>query len=217
MVQLDTDEQWNVLKFFMVVRVFDKALRQTFKRMWNKKYGLLHQWDNSNAKRKFLCNKEGGKQSIKLLTKRSYEEWDTTALCKFTLYAKSFATRDSKGDLKTLDELYIKPRGPNPSGQFHASVISANGNIDETYALAIDQLRLLRNWCFHSTREEMDKKTFDQYVKLAKDAFKALLVNTDAIDEIVKANESAYVERPEMKWLLPFFFPMIQQLLFKSH
>ena len=52
----------------------------------------------------------------------------------------------------------------------------------------------------------MDKKTFDQYVKLAKDAFKALLVNTDAIDEIVKANESAYVERPEMKWLLPFFF-----------
>ena len=124
-----------------------------------KKYGLLHQWDDSNAVRKLLCNKEGGKHPLKLLTNKSYETWDTTALCKFTFYAKSFATRDSKGDLKTLDELYIKPRGPNPSGQFHSSVISANGNIDETYALAIDQLRLLRNWRSHSTRAEMDKKT----------------------------------------------------------
>ena len=193
MVQLETDEEWNFLKFVMVVKVFDKALRQTFKRMWNKKYGLLHQWDDSNAVRKLLCNKESGRQSIKLLTNKSYETWDTTALCKFTLYAKSFATRDSKGDLKTLDELYIKPRGPNPAGLFHASVISANGNIDETYALAIDQLRLLRNWCFHSTRAEMDKKTFDQYVKLAKDAFKALLVNTDDhIDAIVKVTGNAH-------------------------
>ena len=209
MVQLvDTDEQWNLLRFFKVVKVFDKALRQTFERMWNKKYGQLHQWDDSNAKRKILCNKEGGKQSIKLLTNKSYEEWDTTALCKFTLYAKSFASRDSKGDLKTLDELYIKPRGPNP-GQFHASVISANGNIDETYALAIDQLRLLRNWCFHSTREEMDKKTFNQYVKLVKDAFKALLVNTDDIDAIVNATGSAHFEAQSCDMRFFFFDPFI--------
>ena len=206
MVQLNSDEQWNFLKFVMVVKGFHNALRQTFKRIWNKKYGLLHQWDDSNAVRKLLCNNEGKDKGTKLLTNKSYEEWDTTALCQFTLYAKSFATRDSKGDLKTLYELYIKPHGPHPSGQFHASVISANGNIDETYALAIDQLRLLRNWCSHSTRAEMDKKTFDQYVKLTKDAFKALSVNTDAIDDIVKANGSAYVERPEMKWLLPLFF-----------
>ena len=193
MVQLKTDEQWNFLKFVTVMKVFDKALRQTFKRMWNKKYGVLHQWDDSKAVRKLLCNKEGGKdKGIKLLTNKSYEEWDTTVLCKFTLYAKSFATRDSKSDLKTLDELYIKPRGPNPSGQFHASVISAN--IDETYALAIDQLRLLRNWCSHSTRAEMDKKTFDRFVKLAKDAFKALSVNTDNIDAILKATGSAHAE-----------------------
>ena len=194
MVQLETDEEWNFLKFVMVVKVFNKVLRQTFKRMWNKKFGLLHHWDDSNAVRKLLRNKEGGKQSIKLLTNKSYETWDTTALCKFTLYAKSFATRDSKGDLKTLDELYIKPRGPNPSGQFHSSVISANGNIDETYALAIDQLRLLRNWCSHTTRAEMDKKTFDRLVKLAKDAFKALSVNTDDIDAIVKVTRSTYAE-----------------------
>ena len=194
MVQLETDEEWNFLKFVMVVKVFNKVLRQTFKRMWNKKFGLLRHWDDSNAVRKLFCNKEGGKQSIKLLTNKSYETWDTTALCKFTLYAKSFATRDSKGDLKTLDDLYIKPRGPNPSGQFHSSVISANGNIDETYALAIDQLRLLRNWCSHSTRAEMDKKTFDRFVKLAKDAFKALSVNTDDIDAIVKVTRSTHAE-----------------------
>ena len=204
-VQLNSDEQWNFLKFVMVVKVFDKVLRQTFKRMWNKKYGLFHQWDDSNARRKSLCNKEGGKQSIKRLTNKSYEEWDTTALCKFTLYAKSFASRDSKGDLKTLDELYIKPRGPNPSGQFHASVISANGNIDETYALAIDQLRLLRNCCFHSTTEEMDKKTFDRFVKLAKDAFKALSVNTDDIDAIVNATGSAHAEAQSCDMRIFFF------------
>ena len=203
MVQLETDEQWNFLKFVTVMKVFDKALRQTFKRMWNKKYGLLHQWDDSKAVRKLLCNKEGGKnKGIKLLTNKSYEEWDTTVLCKFTLYAKSFATRDSKSDLKTLDELYIKPRGPNPSGQFHASVISAN--IDETYALATDQLRLLRNWCSHSTRAEMDKKTFDRFVKLAKDAFKALSVNTDNIDAILKATGSAHAEAQSCD--MRFFF-----------
>ena len=58
MVQLETDEQWNFLKFVMVVKVFNKVLRQTFKRMWKKKYGLSHQWDDSNTVRKLLCNKE---------------------------------------------------------------------------------------------------------------------------------------------------------------
>ena len=209
MVLLD-DEWLNYCKFDTIVVVeIPKALRQTFKRMWNKKYGLLHQWDDSNTKRKLLCNKEGDKQSIKLLTNKSYEKWDTTALCKFTLYAKSFATRDSKGDLKTLDELYIKSRGPNPSGQFHSSVISANSNIDETYALAIDQLRLLRNWCSHSTRAEMDKKTFDRFVKLAKDAFKALSVNTDDIDAIVNATGSAHAEAQSCDMRIFFFDPFI--------
>ena len=209
MVLLD-DEWLNYCKFDTIVVVeIPKALRQTFKRIWNKKFGLLHQWDDSNAKRKLLCNKEGGKQSIKLLTNKSYEEWDTTALCKFTLYAKSFATRDSKGDLKTLDELYIKPRGPIPSGQFHSSVISANGNIDETYALAIDQLRLLRNWRSHSTRAEMDKKTFDRFVKLVKDAFKALLVNTDDIDAIVNATGSVHVEAQSCDMRFFFFDPFM--------
>ena len=202
MVLLD-DEWLNYGKFQTIVtEEIPKALRQTLKRMWNKKFGTLHQWDDSNAVRKLLCNKEGRRQST---TNQSYEKWDTTPLCKFTLYAKSFATRDSKGDLKTLDELYIKPRGPNPSGQFHSSVISANGNIDETYALAIDQLRLLRNWCFHSTRVKMEKKTFDRFVKLAKDAFKALSVNTDDIDAIVNATGSAHAEAQSCDMRIFFF------------
>ena len=88
-------------------------------------------------------------------------------------------------------------------------MISANGNIDETYALAIDQLRLLRNWCFHSTREEMDKKTFDQYAKLAKDAFKALSVNTDDIDAIVNAAGSTHAEAQSCDMRVFFFDPFI--------
>ena len=107
--------------------------------------------------------------------------------------------------------MYIKLRGPNPSGQFHSSVISANGNIDETYALAIDQLRLLRNWCSHSTRVEMDKKTFDRFVKLAKDAFKALSVNTDDIDAIVKVTGSAHAEAQTCD--MHFFFLPIYRVL----
>ena len=84
-------------------------------------------------------------------------------------------------------------------------MISANGNIDETYALAIDQLRLLRNWRSHSTRAEMDKKTFDRFVKLAKDAFKVLSVNVGAIDAIVKATGSALAEGQTPDTRLFFF------------
>ena len=40
----------------------------------------------------------------------------------------------------------------------------------------------------------MDKKTFDRFVKLAKDAFKALSVNTDDIDAIVKVTRSTHAE-----------------------
>ena len=40
----------------------------------------------------------------------------------------------------------------------------------------------------------MDKKTFDRFVELAKDAFKALSVNTDDIDAIVKVTGSAHAK-----------------------
>ena len=67
---------------------------------------------------------------------------------------------------------------------FHPSVVSPCGNKAETFALAIDQLRRLRNSLCHSDRSEIDKPTFDQYVQLAKEAFKALGIMTDPVDAI---------------------------------
>ena len=62
----------------------------------------------------------------------------------------------------------------------------------ETFALAIDQLRLLRNSLCHSTSSEMDKLTFDQRVNYAKDAFQALGVSTAPIDAVGSLTESDF-------------------------
>ena len=85
----------------------------------------------------------------------------------------------------------MKPRGI-PHGSFHACVLSPAGNIKETFALAIDQLRLLRNSLCHSTSSEMDKLTFDQRVNYAKDAFQALGVSTAPIDAVGSLTESDF-------------------------
>ena len=42
----------------------------------------------------------------------------------------------------------------------------------------------------HLLHGEMDKVTFDQYIKLAKDAFKALGVKTDRLDDLGSLPES---------------------------
>ena len=67
--------------------------------------------------------------------------------------------------------------------------MSSSGNTAETFALAIDQLRLLRNSFCHL---EIDKPTFDQYVQLAKEAFTALGIKTDPIDAIGGLTESDF-------------------------
>lgn len=72
---------------------------------------------------------------------------------------------------------------------------SPGGNDAETYALAIDQLRLLRNSICHSHGSEIIKVTFDQYVQLAKDAFKALGVNTNSTDAVGGLTESDFPTR----------------------
>ena len=184
MVRLESKERLNYLKFSIIVfDEFPKALRQTFKVMWDKKF-RRNQWDDSDAVRKLLHRNEFGNKGIP--TQKSYEEWDCTALFQATLYAKSFRSPDGTGNLKTLDELYVKPRGV-PHGEFHNSVISANGDPYETFALSIDQLRRLRNSLCHSTSTELDQNMFDHYVNLAKDAFEALSVKTDSIDETLHA------------------------------
>ena len=188
-----TGEQLNCFKLITIVlNEFAIALRQTFKSMWDNRFGHRHGyqlWDNSTVVRNLFLAEERGK--TKVPTHISYEEWDCTALFQATIYARSFAMPDSKGHYKTLGELYIKHHKV-PLGKFHPSVASPSGNTAETFALAIDQLRLLRNSFCHLDRSEIDKPTFDQYVQLAKEAFKALGIMTDPIDAIGGLTESDF-------------------------
>ena len=187
------DEQLNYFKFASIVlNEFPKALRETFRSMWDNTFGHLpgfQPWDDSIVVRNMFLATEGGK--TKVPTHLSYDEWDCTALFQATIYARSFALPDSKGHHKTLSDLYVKPR-KLPLGSFHVSVVSPGGNKAETFALAIDQLRLLRNLLCHSSSSEIDKATFDQYVPHARDAFKALGVKTDLIDAIGGLKESDF-------------------------
>ena len=184
-----TKEQLNFFKFStLIVDEFPKALRQTFKHMWEN-FGPGSIWDDSEGVRNSFLTKEGGK--TKVPTGKSYKEWDCTALFQATIYARTFALSDSKGNLKTLREVYVKPRGL-PEGSFHTFVLSPGGNDAETFAIAIDQLRLLRNLIVHSASSEMDKTTFDRYIELAKDAFKAVGAATDSIDAVGSWDESHF-------------------------
>ena len=188
-----TSEQLNYFKFASIVlNEFAIALRQTYKSMLANIFGHrpgYQLWDNSTVVRKLFLAEEGGKSKVP--THISYEEWDCTALFQATIYARSFAMSDSKGHYKTLGELYVKHHKV-PPGKFHPSVVSPSGNTAETFALAIDQLRLLRNSFCHLDRSEIDKPTFDQYVQLAKEAFTALVIKTDPIDAIGGLTESDF-------------------------
>ena len=186
------NKQLNYFKLaFIVLDKFPKALRQTFRTRWDNTFAHLpgyQPWDDSAAVRNLFLTTEGGK--TKVPTHISYDEWDCSALFQATIYARSFALPDSRGHHRTLADLYVKPR--RLSGSFHASVISPGGDNAETFALAIDQLRLLRNFLCHSPSSEMNKIKFDQYVQLAKDAFKALGVNTNPIDAVGGLTESDF-------------------------
>ncbi|XP_020607321.1 uncharacterized protein LOC110045999 [Orbicella faveolata] len=187
------DEHLNYFKFASIVlNEFPKALRHTFRSMWDNTFGHLpgfQPWDDSIAVRNLFLTTEGG--TTKVPTNLSYEEWDCTALFQATIYAQSFALPDSKGHHRTLGDLYVKPH-KLAHGRFHVSVVSPSGNRAETFALAIDQIRLLRNSLCHSTSSEIVKATFDQYVQLSKDAFKALGIKAVPIDVIGGLTESDF-------------------------
>ncbi|XP_020612423.1 uncharacterized protein LOC110050799, partial [Orbicella faveolata] len=194
------DEELNYFKLASIVlNEFPKALRQKFRSMWDNTFGHLRgfqRWDDSIAVRNLFLSAEGGR--TKVPTNLSYEEWDCTALFQATIYARSFALPDSAGHHKTLSDLYVKPH-KLAHGSFHVSVVSPGGNDAETFALAIDQLRLLRNSLCHSTSSEIVKATFDLYVQHAKDAFKALEVKTDPIDVIGGLTESDFPIKKGLK------------------
>ena len=182
------DEDLNYFKFSsLVLNEFPKALRQTFKTLWDNTYGHrpgFQLWDDSTTVRNLFSATEGGRTKVPV--NRSYEEWDCTALFQATIYSRAFAVHH-----RTLNDVYVKPRGLS-QGHFHPSVVSITGNNEETQALAIDQLRLLRNSLCHSTSSKITKVTFDQYVKHARDAFQALSVSTDPIDAVGSLLESDF-------------------------
>ena len=151
----------------------------------------FYKWDDSPLVRNMFLSKEGGKTKY-IPTGKSYHEWDCTALFEATLYAQSFAMPDGSGRSASLDKLYVKPRRL-PIGIFHPVVLSHSGNQAETFALSLDQLRLLRNTLCHQTStQKIDKKTFAHYVQLARDAFAALGQDTTGIDEIGKLDEDDF-------------------------
>ena len=141
-----------------------------------------------------FLNEEGGKTKS-VPTNKSYKEWDCTALFEANLYAQSFAVPVPGGKGETLADQYVKPCSL-PSGVlppvFHSSVTSTSGNNDETLALALDQLRRLRNSLCHNSSSKIMKKTFDQYIQLSKDAFAALGQSFTRIDDIGKLAEGDF-------------------------
>ena len=187
-------EQLNFFKFSSVVLdEFPTALRQVFVHMWDNQVAPtpgFQKWDDSPLVRNMFLRKEGGRTKY-VPTGKSYHEWDCTALFEATLYAQSFAIPDGSGGLSTLNKLYVKPRHLL-SGTFHP-VVSIPGNEAETFAFALDQLRLLRNaLCHQTSTQKIDKTTFDYYIKLAREALTALKQDTTRIDEIGKLEEEDF-------------------------
>ena len=187
-------EQLNFFKFSSVVLdEFPIALRQVFVHMWDNQVAPtpgFQKWDDSPLVRNMFLSKEGGRTKY-VPTSKSFYEWDCTALFEATLYAQSFAIPDGSGGLSTLNKLYVKPRHL-PSGTFHP-VLLIPGNEAETFALALDQLRLLRNaLCHQTSTQKIDKTTFDYYIKLAREALTALKQDTTRIDEIGKLEEEDF-------------------------
>ena len=221
------DEQLNFFKFSsLVLNEFPKALRQTFKTMWDNTYGGrpgFQLWDDSTAVRNLFATTEGGRTKVAI--HQSYKDWDCTNLFQATIFARSFALPASTGS-STLSDLYLKPRAL-PHGSFHACVLSPGGNNAETFTLAIDQLRRLRNSLCHSTSSEMDKLTFDQRVNFARDAFQALGVSIAPIDAVGSLTESDFPtnevralemrQRDETRAYINFFEEALLQALNTGH
>ena len=184
------------LNFFKVshfmLHMLPVALRRVFVSMWDSMVACTpgcQTWDDSTTVRNMFLAKEGGKIDY-IPTDKSYLEWDSTALFHATLFSQTFASPDGFGKRRTLYQLYVKPL---PIGAFHDSVLSPNGNTAETCALALDQLRLLRNvLCQSSSVQKIDETTFDRYLMLARDAFAALEQSSSEIDTIEELTEDNF-------------------------
>ena len=179
-------EQMNFLKFsILVLEEFPKVLRRIFILMWDStvasKPGFTVWFDTATVRNMFLTS-EGGNTVVP--TSKSIEEWDCTALFAATIYAKTFGHNGL-----TLNDLYLKKTRPFP---FHESVQGSTGNPLETYALVIDQLRLLRNTFFHSSGSEISQLNFDNYVFFLKNMLQMLKMDTTVVDDISRMKEEDF-------------------------
>ena len=186
-----SDEELNYFKFASIVlNEFPDALRSIFVDMWDTRVAPSStDWDDSPLVRNILHNNEA--PNTKIPTNNSFKEWDCTALFQATLYSRTFGLPDSTGKKKTLGEMYLRGRKPVPA-PFHSAARSSSGDANETIALAIDQLRLLRNTLCHTSSPQINKVTFDDYVKHAKDAFTALKFSTTSLERIGNLKESDF-------------------------
>ena len=208
---LVTNGQLNSVKFKLLADgELVNALRKIFKNMWDKKFGPNEIWDDSELVRKSFLAKEGRDFSKNVPTHKSYEEWDCSALSYAITSAKSFAIPDSTGIPKTPYDLYLRHLRLPPES-FHSSVESPHGILEETRALAVDQLRRLRNWQAHKGRNHIDKVTFDQNIQRTKEAFQALGISTKEIEELGNLPESELPtsQNTKLKWQRDMAFGVV--------
>ena len=225
-----SNEELNFFKFASIVlNEFPEALRQIFVDMWNKRIAPLHGkqvWNDSTGVRILLFESKGPKCKIPIY--KPFKNWDCTALFQAILYAQTFALPDPviPSTKKTLYDLFLRnPRVPLLDDSFHSSVACPSGDKNETTALAIDQLRRLRNSIFHSPSLLLDKVKFDDYVKYAKEAFTAVNLSTKSLETIgnldikettdeIKKKMDELLLKQETKGMLPSFLLLQNERLF---
>ena len=193
MMESFSAEDLNFFKLSAIVLdVFPVILRRVFVFMWDSLVACTpggQNWDDSTTVRNIFLAREGGTIDH-VPTDKSYLEWDCTALLQATLFSQTFALPDGYGKRRILYQLYVKPL---PIGAFHDSVLSPTSKTAETRALALDQLRLLRNMLCHSnSMQKIDKTTFERCLMLARDAFSALEQSISEIDNIEELTEDNF-------------------------
>lgn len=168
-----SNDRLNFFKFCIVVLdKFPLALQQVFVLLWNNSEGRsLPKWDDTDEVRNIFLKEEDWETNVP--TRYSIKEWNSAVLFEATLYAKMFGKIDGNGRRRTLKQLYVK-REPS-RGAFHPRIGKGFRSQSETFALALDQLRLLRNaLCYLTKEQEVDNERLDMYLGRAKEAFAAL-------------------------------------------
>ena len=95
------------------------------------------------------------------------------------------------GRKTSLSEKYVKPHRL-AKGELLTSIGKSSTSVTETFTIAINQLRILRNNLFHLTKAEIDTKTFGSYIQLSEKAFGFLNVATASIKAISSYSEDDF-------------------------